>query len=235
MLTAMPIKYYLQPNPVTPDPNDQSARVLPNASLTLEDIIAKMMQRGTTVTEADTRAVLNLFFDVVSDEVADGNFVNLPLANIRVGISGVFTSITDSFDPSRHSIRATLSPGLLLSEKMQKVRLEKTLQPLPSPVILEFLNINTNTTNSVLTPGGIGQIVGEELKFNPDNPQEGIFFVAADGTETKVQIIASRTEGKLVFSIPTLPAGNYTLEVRRAYTKENIIRKGVLSDTLTVA
>jgi nucleoid DNA-binding protein len=54
--------------------------VLPNASLTLEDIIAKMMQRGTTVTEADTRAVLNLFFDVVSDEVADGNFVNLPLA-----------------------------------------------------------------------------------------------------------------------------------------------------------
>jgi len=235
MLTAMPIKYYLQPNPVTPDPNDQSARVLPNASLTLEDIIAKMMQRGTTVTESDTRAVLNLFFDVVSDEVADGNFVNLPLANIRVGISGVFTSITDSFDPSRHSIRATLSPGLLLSEKMQKVRLEKTLQPLPSPVILEFLNINTNTTNSVLTPGGIGQIVGEELKFNPDNPQEGIFFVAADGTETKVQIIASRTEGKLVFSIPTLPAGNYTLEVRRAYTKENIIRKGVLSDTLTVA
>jgi hypothetical protein len=155
--------------------------------------------------------------------------------NIRVGISGVFTSITDSFDPSRHSIRATLSPGLLLSEKMQKVRLEKTLQPLPSPVILEFLNINTNTTNSVLTPGGIGQIVGEELKFNPNNPQEGIFFVAADGTETKVQIIASRTEGKLVFSIPTLPAGNYTLEVRRAYTKENIIRKGVLSDTLTVA
>jgi len=231
----MPIKYYLQPNPVTPDPNDQSARVLPNASLTLEDIIAKMMQRGTTVTEVDTRAVLNLFFDVVSDEVADGNFVNLPLANIRVGISGVFTSITDSFDPSRHSLRATLSPGLLLSEKMQKARLEKTLQPLPSPVIIEFLNINTNTTNSVLTPGGIGQIVGEELKFNPNNPQEGIFFVAADGTETKVQIIASRTEGKLVFSIPTLPAGNYTLEVRRAYTKENIIRKGVLSDTLTVA
>jgi hypothetical protein len=167
MLTAMPIKYYLQPNPVTPDPNDQSARVLPNASLTLEDIIAKMMQRGTTVTESDTRAVLNLFFDVVSDEVADGNFVNLPLANIRVGISSVFTSITDSFDPLRHSIRATLSPGLLLSEKMQKVRLEKTLQPLPSPVILEFLNINTNTTNSVLTPGGIGQIVGEELNLIP--------------------------------------------------------------------
>jgi hypothetical protein len=57
----MPIKYYLQPNPITPDPNDQSARVLPNASLSLNDIISKMMKRGTTVTEADARAVLNLF------------------------------------------------------------------------------------------------------------------------------------------------------------------------------
>ncbi len=232
----MPIKYYLQPNPITPDPNDQSARVLPNASLSLDDIITRMMQRGTTVTEADARAVLNLFFEVVCDEVVNGNFINLPIANIRSGISGVFTSATDDFDPARHALRATLSPGTLLNEKMRNARLEKTLQPLPSPVLLEFLNINTNTTNAVLTPGGIGQIIGEELKFNPNNPQEGIFFIATDGTETKVQIIASRTEGKLVFAIPsTLTAGTYTLEVRRAYTKDNVIRKGMLPDTLTVA
>ncbi len=230
----MPIKYYLQPNPITPDPNDQSARVLPNASLSLDDIIARMMQRGTTVTEADARAVLNLFFEVVCDEVVNGNFINLPIANIRSGISGVFTSATDDFDPARHALRATLSPGTLLNEKMRNARLEKTLQPLPSPVLLEFLNINTNTTNAVLTPSGIGQIIGEELKFNPNNPQEGIFFIATDGTETKVQIIASRTEGKLVFAIPNLSPGTYTLEVRRAYTKDNIIRKGVLPDTLTV-
>ncbi len=232
----MPIKYYLQPNPITPDPNDQSARVLPDASLTLDDIIAKMVKRGTLVTETDAKAVLNLFFEVVCDEVVDGNFVNLPLVNIRSGISGVFTSVTDNFDPARHALRATLSSGTLLNEKMQAARPEKTLQPTPSPVILEFLNVNTNTTNTVLTPGGIGQIIGEELKFNPDNAQEGVFFVKSDGTETKATVFATRTTGKLVFNIPnTLTAGTYTLEVRRAYTKDNIIRKGVLPDVLTVA
>jgi len=232
----MPIKYYLQPNPITPDPNDQSARVLPNASLTLDDIVSKMIKRGTMVTETDAKAVLTLFFEVVADEVADGNFVNLPIANIRSGISGVFTSVTDNFDPARHALRATLSPGALLNEKLRNARLEKTLQPLPSPVILEFLNVNTNTVNSVLTPGGIGQIIGEELKFNPDNAQEGVFFVKSDGTETKATVFATRTLGKLVFNIPsTLTAGTYTLEVRRAYTKDNIIRKGVLPDVLTVA
>jgi hypothetical protein len=232
----MPIKYYLQPNPITPDPNDQSARVLPNASLSLNDIISKMMKRGTTVTEADARAVLNLFFEVVCDELVEGNFVNLPLANIRVGISGVFTSVTDDFDASRHAIRATLSPGLLLNEKMRAARPEKILQPMPSPVILEFLNLNTNTVNSVLTPGGIGQIIGEELKFNPDNLQDGVFFIKSDGSETKATVFATRTLGKLVFNIPTaLTAGNYTLEVRRAYTKDNVIRKGTLPEVLTVA
>ncbi|MDX2128358.1 MAG: DNA-binding domain-containing protein [Chloroherpetonaceae bacterium] len=230
----MPITYYLQPNPVTPDPNDQSARVLANSSFNLDDIVSKMVRRGTLVTETDARAVLNLFFDVVTDEIVDGNFVNLPLVNIRSGISGVFESATDSYDPSRHTLRATLSSGTLLAEKMQNARPEKTLQPTPTPVLLEFFNINTNTANGVISPNGIGQIVGEELKFNPSNAQEGIFFVATGGAETRVQVVASRTEGRLVFSIPTLTAGNYTLEVRRAYTKDNVIRKGALSDTLRV-
>ncbi|MDX2128540.1 MAG: DNA-binding domain-containing protein [Chloroherpetonaceae bacterium] len=231
----MPINYYLQPNPITPDPNDQSARVIANDSLTFEDIITKMTRRGTLVTETDARAVLNLFFEVVADEVADGNFVNLPLVNIRSGISGVFDSVTDSFDPSRHTVRATVSSGTLLTEKFQNARVEKTLQPIPSPTLLEFLNVNTNTVNSIVTPGGIGQIVGEELKFNPQNPDEGVFFVRNDGTETKVAVYATRTQGKLMFNIPpTLTAGTYTLDVRRSYTKDNTVRKGSLSDFLTV-
>ena len=107
---------------------------------------------------------------------------------------------------------------------------------MPSPVILEFLNVNTNTVNSLVTPGGIGQIVGEELKFNPQNAQEGVFFISSAGVETKTTVFATRTSGKLVFNIPAaLAVGNYTLEVRRAYTKENLIRKGILSETLRVA
>jgi hypothetical protein len=234
--TAMPITYYLQPNPVTPDPNDQSARIMPNTVLSLDDVISKMTKRGTLVTETDAKAVLNLFFDVVTDEVADGNFVNLPLANIRSGISGVFDSATDTFDSSRHLVRATLSSGLLLTEKLQNPKVEKTLQPMPSPVLLEFMNINTNTTNSLITPGGIGQLVGEELKFNPQNAAEGVFFVRPDGTEVRATVFATRTLGKLIFNLPTtLTTGNYTIEVRRAYTKDNLIRKGTLQETLRVA
>lgn len=232
----MPIKYYLQPNPITPDPNDQSARVLPNEVLDADGVIQRMLKRGTTVTETDIRAVLNLFYDVVSDEVAGGNNVNLPLVNLRPGIVGVFSSITDSFEPSRHTRKANLSSGVLLTQKIQRATVEKILQPIRTPVLLEFLDVNSGTINSKVTPGGIGQVVGEELKFDIAKAEEGIFFIAENNTESKVSVIATRTEGKLIFSIPaTLSAGNYTLEVRRIYTKDNQVRVGALIDTLSIA
>lgn len=229
----MAIKYYLQPNPITPDPNDQSARVVSNQVHDLESITKEMLKRGSTVTEADVLAVLKVFFEVVTDEVAEGNNVNLPLVNIKPSVNGVFTSATDSFDASRHITKASITAGILLNQKMSGAVVEKTTQATAGPVLIEFTDINSQNTNSILTSGGIGQIIGEELKFNPANAAEGIYFVASDGTATKVAIVASRTEGKLVFSIPTLAVGTYTLEVRKGYGSATIVvRTGSLPDAL---
>lgn len=233
----MAIKYYLQPNPITPDPNDQSARVISNQVHDINSIIFEILRRGSTVTEADANAVLKLFFEVVTDEVAEGNSVNLPLVNIRPGISGVFTNLTDSFDSSRHIKKANVTAGVLLTQKLAAAKVEKVVQATAAPALIQFLDVNTQNTNSILTPGGIGQIVGEELKFNPDAAAEGIYFLASDGTATKVDIVASRTEGKLVFSIPTsLTAGSYVLEVRKGYGTTNLVtRSGSLQDALQVS
>jgi hypothetical protein len=232
----MAITYYLQPNPVTPDPNDQSARVISNQVHDVESITKEMLRRGSTITEADIRAVLKVFFEVVSDEIIEGNNVNLPIANFRPGIGGVFNSATDSFDPSRHIIKASVSVGVLLNDKLKFATVEKVTQPIAAPALIEFTDVNTQTLNSILTPGGIAQLVGEELKFNPSNALEGIYFVAADGIATKVTVIASRTEGKLVFSIPSsLSVGSFSLEVRKGYGGEGtMLRTGSLQEQLQV-
>lgn len=231
----MAIKYYLQPNPITPDPNDQSARVISNKVHNTESITKEMLKRGSTITEADIRAVLNVFFTVVIDEVTDGNNVNLPLVNIRAGITGVFASATDSFDPSRHLKKANLSAGNELYVRMNAAQVEKVNVATAAPALIAYSDVNSQTTNSILTPGGIGQIVGEELKFNPANAAEGIFFIASDNTATKATVVASRTEGKIVLSVPELPSGNYTLEVRKGYGSTNlVVRTGALQDTLIV-
>lgn len=229
----MPIKYYLQLNPVTPDPKDCSARIEPRDTLTEQEITKLMLKRGTMVTETDILAILQLFFDVVGDAVADGSHVNLPIAYIRPAVRGVFKDINDTFDASRHRKEAALSVGPLLKEKLRTARLEKIPNALPSPVLSLFEDVNSGTTDSVVTPGSIGRITGSDLKFDPTQEDEGIFFIK-DGEVTRVSVIALLTEGRLMFMIPSLDAGDYTLEVRRAYTTSRSIRTGSLDQTLTV-
>ena len=169
------------------------------------------------------------------DEVADGNAVVTRLANIRPSINGVFTSLTDTFDSSRHTRRATLSAGAALYDKMQEAKVEKISSGIPSPDLQEFLDVKSGTTNSTLTPGSIGQLAGNDLKFNPANAEEGIYLTNETGTETKVTELAIRTEKRLLFTIPSgLVAGGYQIEVRKGYGKMATIRTGVLHKQLEI-
>ena len=231
-----PIQYFLVPNYLTADPNDQYARVSPRNVLSLEDIIDRCLRRGTTLTKTDITAAVNLFMEEASTAVAEGNNVNLPLVNIKPSISGIFASKSDNFDSSRHTKRAALSMGTGLAKAFSNASVEKIQEPAASPFLLEYADANSGTNNATLTSGGIGTIYGNDLKFDPTNLEEGIFFVAENGgAETKVAVISSRTEGKLVFQVPAgLVAGNYRLEVRRAYLASKTIRSGELAEVLTV-
>lgn len=231
----MAINYFLQKNAITPDPDDYSARIESGTSRTLDDLINEMMKRGTTLDRVELEGALDLFFRVTTEEVSNGSVVLTPIANIRPGIKGVFNSVGDSFDRSRHMIKASLSAGIQLSEAMQNAKVEKTTTALPSPAITEFIDYGSGTTDSILTPGNIGTIMGEELKFDPANAAEGIFLIDSAGAETKIATIAQRTEGKLVFMIPSgLSTGMYTLQVRKAYTQNATIRVGELAENLEV-
>jgi hypothetical protein len=229
----MPISYYLQRNHVSKGPNDHSARVYSPYTHDMDVIVQKMMKRGTGTSETDLRASLQIFFDVVTDEVLEGNSIITPIANFKPGIMGLFEGRADTFDYNRHAIKANVSNGKLLNDKMYFATAEKINQPFPLPLLLEFTDINSGVSNKSITSNGMGSILGEQLKFNPENPEEGIFFV--NGTTHKVNIVGTRTEGKLMFTIPTLTPGEYKLEVRKAYKGGAEVRAGALPETLTVS
>ena len=148
----------------------------------------------------------------------------------------MFTNANDSFTQRRHKVKASLSQGVLLRDALANVRVEKVTSSLPCPELKEFSDLGSQSTDSIITPSNIGTIVGEELKFNPDNNAEGIFLIDGDGNETAITSTATRTEGKLVFMIPAgLAAGSYKLQVRKAYTNSNTIRVGELNDDLSVS
>ncbi len=232
----MPIQYALFENNLTSDPDDYMALVQPIGTADLDVIIERMIQQGSTVTKADTLSVLEDYFTAVESMVLEGMNVTTPLANFGASIKGVFNGQTDSFNQARHQITPTASPGKRLrgvvAQKGQPVKQEAS-KPAPNP--LAYLDVSTNARNGIVTPGGMGQVVGHRLKFDASDENQGIFFVAADGTATRVTVVGRNMPADLMFMVPDgLAAGEYTLEVRAAFAS-NDVRTGALAVALTVS
>jgi hypothetical protein len=231
----MPLHYYLLPNVLGTAPGSLAPRVLSNRVLHLNKIFEKMDRRGSTVTIPDMQAVVTLLFEVIADEVAEGNTVNLPLMNIRPALSGRFDHMTEKFDHKKHRVKATISAGLLLKQKLQAAELVKVSKPERSPQLTSYLDINTDTSNRNLTPGGIGSLSGTYLNFDPDNEEEGIFFIAQSGEEIRASFLSTRHPSTLTFIIPRLETGTYMVEVRKLFGKKSpALRTGMLKYPLVV-
>jgi hypothetical protein len=188
------------------------------------------------VTKADTLSVLEDYFTAVESMVVEGLNVNTPLANFGASIKGIFNGQSDSFNQARHQITPTANPGKRLrgvvAQKGQPVKQEAT-KPAPNP--LTYVDLASDSRNSTLTPGGMGQVVGHRLKFDAADPEQGIFFIAGDGTATRVTVIGRNMPSDLMFMVPDgLAAGDYTLEVRAAFASSDI-RTGTLAAALTAS
>jgi len=107
----MSINYVLHENNLTSDPDDYMALVQPVGTAELEDVIERIVAQGSTVTRADIVSVLEDYHTAIENLVLEGVNVNTPGANYRVSIKGVFTGLTDGFDPNRHQVRAIVSAG----------------------------------------------------------------------------------------------------------------------------
>ena len=102
--------------------------------------------------------------------------------------------------------------------------------------MLEYVDVSSGESNAALTPGGQGRLVGKLLKFDLDDPAQGIFFVAADGSETRVESVAWNGSSKHIFLVPALSAGEYELQVRAVWNSAgDDVRSGALLEPLTVA
>lgn len=230
----MPIQYHLRDNRLTPDPNDCMAVVTASRTAELDDVIARMGERGSTVTKADILSVLEDFQGALESLLAEGANVTLPFANYSASIKGVFKDQTDTFDPARHQITMNLTPGKAIRDFLRsKVTVQKQETTVNAPNIVTFEDVSSGESKSLVTAGGFGKIVGHRLKFDPAVPEDGIFFIAADGAATKVDVVGQNTAGTLMFMIPKLDPGDYHLEVRVTVGSE--VRVGRMGAVLSVA
>jgi len=207
------LKYSLQENLLTERPDDYSAQTVVEGSYDKEAIISLMLQRGTLVTRTDMLAVLNLFEEVITSLIQNGSTINLPLFNTSFSISGVFEGPMDVFDGGRHKLNVNLSKGVLLRDAETKVKFEKTNAIAPTPSIQEVKDVVSGKTNEILTPGGVVQLWGSNLKIVGDNEDVGLWFVPKTGEAIKATVLVTNKPASVIAMIPELAKGEYSVKV----------------------
>jgi len=63
---------------------------------------------------------------------------------------------------------------------------------------------------------------------------QGVFFLAEDGTEVQAEVVGKNMPGELIFLVPALAVGAYTLEVRATFNGTAELRTGALEARLAV-
>ncbi len=231
----MSIQYALYENNLnTAKANTYTAKVKSYQTVTEEVLIDELAQRGTTLTKTDLKAVMTLLSDAIEQHLALGNSINLPFANFIPVIKGVFSASDDIYDEKRHALSVSVSLGNRL-RKFSKlgVSCKKIRLPKPRPAMDNFIDCNTETQDTLITPGGLAKILGYRLIFDDQDPDQGVFFKSSDKKSTPVIKFALIRAKVLVFTVPKeLQRGTYTVEIRTKFG--SILREGTLKTKLKV-
>uniref|UniRef100_UPI00046385A8 DNA-binding domain-containing protein n=1 Tax=Treponema pedis TaxID=409322 RepID=UPI00046385A8 len=211
------LKYCLRENLLTAKPDDYMAQVTDSQVFTLEDIIDRMVRRGTTVTRTDLVAIMQLYTEECSFIVEEGGTLNTPLINTSMSITGVFDGADDSFDKKRHAVSLNISAGTALKTALGKTKAVKTETAGTEPYITAVTDKLTGDSETIKI-GSVMEILGSRLKFVAKDTERGFFPVPGPVAVRCASCVENNPARLIVLLDATVPAGEFTLEVRTKLT-----------------
>src|SRR5574341_107222 len=149
----MTIKFSLFRNKLTTTANHFWAVVQSAGAMSYEQVIDRVVKQNTTVTRADTLAVLDAFFAVIEDGLLLGYTINTPGGNYRLTIKGGFEGETASFTPGRNTVEVSISPGPRLRQAILQAEVVKQEDSVRRPRPKTSLDLQTGEYNSLISPG----------------------------------------------------------------------------------
>jgi len=202
----------------------------------LDQIIDYMVDEGSGLTRPQALAYFEKLVQSFEHFIETRGGVSTPLCNIRTTITGVFHSKSDKFDPQCHSIHLRISPGHRLKNLESRIKLSKEDSQECTPHPLSFIDIVSGTTNRLATPQSIAILKGANLKFDPADLAQGIFFIPENDSKNniRVNVYSSIRSIDVHFLIPILPPGNYTVVIQAIMKRHTTVRGGILNHVISV-
>ena len=210
----MKVGYHLVRNGTsTADKAPYLGVAVPVGSLAYDNILQRMLNRGTFMTRATAQYFLNAFYEFAAEKIADD------IVRINMGAVSLYPMIGGSFDSEDDEFRAprnTLYIGATLSQDIREAVSGISPASLGSgpengTVKISSVMDLTSETYRLIDGQKEFRIAGIDLTV-PDGEDESLALVAADGV-TKVSDIAvvSTEDGqRIVCTLASaVPAGTY--------------------------
>jgi hypothetical protein len=212
------LKYHLVDNLLAKQTDKYKAQTRTSGSCDKAEFIKRLLSKGTLITQTDVLAVFNAIENTAVELLQQGYTLNFPLFNTSFSISGTFESPLDSFDPERHKLNINITKGSLLRDIEKTVPFEKMNASASGPRIREVKDIVSGEINRQLTPGGVIEIRGNNIKLSGNDAECGVWFVPETDTPKKAEIIATNKPSVVLAMVPALPAGPYKLKIVTRYS-----------------
>ena len=236
------IRVYLYENLLTENPNDFSAKVISERSLTVKEICKTAVKRGGAPSTAEAMEHnAMLFLKEMAYQLMDGFSVNAGYFTANAQVRGVFNNEKETFNPQKHSILFRFNQGELLRREIPNIEVQVMGLGEVDIVISHVIDSKTGSVNDLITPGGMLKIKGGKLKIVGDNGTIGVYFKRDnEGEPYRVQDrdIIVNNPSELIVEVPDMPSGSYQLMVVNQYSGSAVLLKEprtcVYEKTLTV-
>ncbi len=207
-----------------------------NKKLMSFDEVLTFMRQQSGLSKADMKSVFQHFVEHLAIFLPQGYSIQTPMGVFSISVqqpqvdAGTFI---DSQPVTTDKVRIRLRGDQTL---LNSIKADTNLKVLDTPTdpLPTVLRVETTESEGLNrgVPGEIIHIVGSRLSFSSADTRLGVFLVDATGQATRINVY-SRIGGKLIDAkLPTLPAGNYRLEVRTSPGKA--LRTGMLNEPFTL-
>ncbi|MCB0194360.1 MAG: DUF4469 domain-containing protein [Anaerolineae bacterium] len=238
----MTIFYKLQPCSLPGGRKKFRARVSYNGVYTMEDMLDLLDSHSVGVSRAILLAVFEEIHLLLVRMLLDGHKIETPIGTVGLKIKGYFPGDDARFTKD-NSLEITIVPTERLTKAVvSKAKIRKKPSTVPKPDLQIYTNLAQPDSKNILTPGHMARVSGYELKFDAQDPKQGIFLRPIKngnrslpaGPSVRIEEIGLNTDRQLIFQVPAdLPVGMYVLEIKSLFGTASM-RAGEFDDLLIV-
>ncbi len=209
-------------------------------SYELEEILQLMNKEESVLNPGLSRLALSTFTKVMAGIVEEGGAINLPFFKMYPTITGTFDSPETPFTQGEHQVQMSLNLSKELQEVLPNVKVQKEIFTPSLPIINKILDTSSGSKNGNISAGGAIKISGSRLKIKGSDSNNGVYFVAEDGSnQTKVTTaLIQNRPSEIIVNVPNFNVGDkYTLKVVTQYSGSSMLknpRTGTSNIVLTV-